>query len=297
MRSPLLLLPILSGVMWGAAGVFVRTLSDWGMDGSTIVFTRVSLAALMVLAVILATDRSMLRVRPRDLWMFVVCGLSMVGLNVFYTVSVDSVSLSLAAVLLSLSPVFMLLMARVVFGERMTSRKILCMVASIMGCIMVSGVLEGESQLSASGVVAGLASAVFYAMYGLISKRAGSWGYGTYTILFYSLLFSTIVLLPLSDPGDMWRYAAQDPSNLGYLVLHAAAASFLPYVLYTTAMTRIEAGTASILAACGEPTAAAVFGLLIFSEVPSPVMLLGMVVAIGSMAMMCMPHREVERKS
>ena len=35
MKSALLLLPILSGVMWGAAGVFVRTLSDYGMDSAT----------------------------------------------------------------------------------------------------------------------------------------------------------------------------------------------------------------------------------------------------------------------
>lgn len=291
MRSVLLLLPILSGVMWGAAGVFVRTLSEWGMDSFTIVFSRVAIAAVMVLAVILVTDRSMLRIRLRDLWLFVACALSMVGLNAFYTVSVDEVSLSLAAVLLSMSPVFMLVMARAIFGERITSRKVLCIVVSIVGCVLVSGIVEGGSTVSLMGIAAGLVSAVFYAAYGILSKRAGSEGYGVYTILFYSLLISAIVLIPFSDLGSVADYASGGLRDTGYLILQAAVASFLPYILYTTAMTRIEAGTASILAACGEPTAAAVFGLVFFAEVPSPLMLLGMVMAIGAMAFMCMPSR------
>lgn len=289
MRSALLLLPILSGVMWGAAGVFVRTLSDFGMDGATIVFSRVSLAAIMMLAVILVSDRRWLRFDPHDLWMFVACALAMLGLNAFYTVSVDVLSLSLAAVLLSLSPVFMLVMAAVIFRERVTARKVVCMVASIFGCVLVSGFLEGDHGLSVSGITAGLAAAFFYALYGIISKRAASRGYTTYTILFYCLLISTVVLIPFSDLGMMADYASGGPADLGYLILHAAVASFLPYILYTTAMSRMEGGTASILAAAGEPTAAAVFGLLFFTEIPTPLMLVGMVIAIGSMAVMCMP--------
>ena len=291
MKSALLLLPILSGVMWGAAGVFVRTLSDFGFDGTTIVFARVSLATLMMLALILATDRKLLRFERRDLWMFIACAVAMLGLNAFYTVSVDVLSLSLAAVLLSLSPVFMLIMAAVVFGERLTSKKVLCMITSIIGCVLVSGLLEGGSALSISGIAAGLAAAFFYALYGIISKRASSRGYTTYTILFYCLLISTIVLLPFSDLGTFMDYTEMGILDLGYLILHAAVASFLPYILYTTAMTRMEGGTASILAAAGEPTAAAIFGLMFFTEIPSPLMILGMVLAIGSMTVMCMPQK------
>lgn len=292
MRSAILVLAILSGAMWGSAGVFVRILSDQDMDSTTIVFTRVSIAAVMMLALILVTDRGLLRFEPRDLWMFLACAVAMLGLNAFYTVSVDAVSLSLAAVLLSLSPVFMLIMARVAFGERITSLKLFCMASSIIGCVMVSGVLEGDGSVSPSGVAAGLAAAFFYALYGLASKRAAGRGYSTYTILFYCLLISTVALVPFCDLGRVAECASQGWGWVGFMVLHAAVASFLPYTLYTTAMAKGDAGTSSILAACGEPVAAAVFGLLVFSEVPSPLMALGMFVAIGSMAVLCAPRRE-----
>lgn len=293
MGSAFLLLPIMSGVMWGAAGVFVRTLTDYGMSGTTIVFARVAIATVMMLALILVTDRKMLRIRGKDLWMFLVCAVSMLGLNVFYTVSVNEVSLSLAAVLLSLSPVFMLLMARAVFGERITRKKLVCIVVCIVGCVLVSGLLERGSTLSVVGIASGLAAAFFYALYGLTSKRAAAEGYSTYTTLLYCMLISSVVLIPFADIGQVAEYSSNG-WNLAYLVLQAAVASFLPYIFYTTAMARIEAGTASILAACGEPMAAAMFGLLFFTEIPTPLMLVGMALAIGSMALMCMPSKRAE---
>lgn len=76
---------VLSGVLWGSAGIFVRILGDWGMDGATIVFSRVLIAVFIMGALILVTDRRMFRIKMSDLWIFIVCALSMVLLNLFYT--------------------------------------------------------------------------------------------------------------------------------------------------------------------------------------------------------------------
>ena len=293
MVSALLILPILSGVMWGAAGIFVRTLSDYGFDGQTIAFTRVLIAMVMMLLLIMASDRRMLAFRRRDIWLFILCAVSMTCLNVFYTIAADELSLSLAAVLLSLSPVFMVLIARVIFGETITRRKVVCIAVSIIGCILVSGFLESRSSISVFGVICGIAAAVFYAAYGIASKKASANGYSVYTTLFYCMLISMIILIPFSDIGVVADYAGEGAWEIGFLILQAAVASFLPYILYSVAMSRLEAGTGSLLAACGEPVAAAMFGLLVFAEVPSPLMVIGMALAIGAMAAICMnPKRE-----
>ena len=107
------------------------------------------------------------------------------------------------------------------------------------------------------------------------------------------MLISMVILIPFSDLGIVADYAGEGAGEIGFLVLQAAVASFLPYILYSVAMARIEAGTGSLLAACGEPVAAAVFGLLVFTEVPSPLMVVGMALAIGAMAVICMnPKRK-----
>ena len=294
MKSALLILPILSGVMWGAAGIFVRSLSEYGMDGGTIVFARTSIATLMMLALVLATEKSIPRFHPRDLWIFIGSAVSMIGLNLCYTIAVDALSLSLAAVLLSMSPIFMVIIAHAVFGERITRRKVICIAVSIVGCSLVSGLLEGDSTISALGIVSGIAAAFFYALYGILSKKASANGYSVYTTLFYCMLFSTIGTIPLTDFGITADYISEGWGNIGYLVVQAAITSFLPYILYTVAMARIEAGTGSLLAACGEPVAAAIFGLFIFAEVPSPLMVVGMILAIGAMAAICMNPKRKE---
>ena len=98
------------------------------------------------------------------------------------------------------------------------------MAASIVGCVLVSGLLEGGSSLSASGIASGLAAAFFYAVYGILSKKSASKGYTTYTTLFYCLLISTVVLIPFSDLGAFAGFAAEGVWDTGYLVLHAAVA-------------------------------------------------------------------------
>lgn len=292
--SPYLIMAVMSGVLWGSAGVFVRILGDWGMDGTTIVFSRVSVAVVMMAVLILATDRRLFRVKREDAWMFFLSAFSMVALNLFYTVSVGGASLSLAAVLLSMSPIFMLIMAKVMFGEVITLRKIGCMILAIAGCILVSGLLEGSDSVSIGGIASGIAAAFFYALYGIMSKRAASSGYGIYTILFYSLLISALVLLPFSSVAAVVDYGSESIGDALFIILQAAFSSVVPYIFYTIAVTRGDAGTGSLLAACGEPMAAAVFGLIFFIEIPSPLMVFGMFLAIVSISLMCYSRKDAE---
>lgn len=248
----------------------------------------------MMAVLILATDRRLFRVKREDAWMFFLSAFSMVALNLFYTVSVGGASLSLAAVLLSMSPIFMLIMAKVMFGEAITLRKIGCMILAIAGCILVSGLLEGSDSVSIRGIASGVAAAFFYALYGIMSKRAASSGYGIYTILFYSLLISALVLLPFSSVAAVVDYGSESIGDALFIILQAAFSSVVPYIFYTIAVTRGDAGTGSLLAACGEPMAAAVFGLIFFIEIPSPLMVFGMFLAIVSISLMCYSRKDAE---
>ena len=54
----------------------------------------------------------------------------------------------------------------------------------------------------------------------------------------------------------------------------------LPHVLYALSPRYVETGKAAILAAGGEPSAAMLFGLLFFVEVPSPLSLAGLVLTV-----------------
>ena len=61
MKKIYLIFPILSGILFGSSGIFVRTLTQNGIDATTLLFLRFSIAILVLLIAILATDKELLK--------------------------------------------------------------------------------------------------------------------------------------------------------------------------------------------------------------------------------------------
>lgn len=295
MKEIAVLFPIISGGLWGSAGIFIRKLSDFGLNSYTIISSRVLIALIILFIGILILDKSLLKIKLKDAWVFMASGiLGMLGLNFCYNESVNHLSLSLAAVLLSLSPIFVIFIAAILFKEKITLRKISCMLLAILGCILASGLLENNTgmKLSAIGILIGLLSAFFYALYSVVSKIAMGKGYEALTITFYSLLTLEIVLLPFTDWNILKDFIISAPVNNSiFMLLHSVFTSVLPYVLYTVSLSYIEAGKTSILAAGGEPISAMLLGMLFFSEVPTILSLIGLILTIVALSLLCMPSK------
>lgn len=261
------------------------------MDSAAIVLTRLIFGTVILLAVIIAMDPRLLKVRKGDIPLMALCGISLAGVNIFYTESAANADLSSAAVLLSMSPVFMVIMARMVFGERITRRKCICIMVAVVGCILVTGFLEESREVSSWGVAAELLSAFSYALFGLSSKRSASEGNSTLTTLFWSILVAIIVLIPFADLGGIVSYGRQGIPEFLYMVLHGAVCAVIPNLLYMGALARIDAGTVAILASTGEPVAAILFGAAIYSEIPTTLMIAGIILAIVAMVAICHPEK------
>lgn len=296
MKKAMLILPVLSGILWGSSGIFVRNLSAFGMDGATVLASRALGAVIVMGLFLLLTDREKLRCRLRDLWVLIGGGLlGMLGLNLCYNAAINQLTLSLAAVLLSTSPVFVMFLAAIIFHEKITVRKIVCMLMAIVGCMFASGVLEHSfgASFSAGGIAIGVLAAAFYALYSIFSRLAMDRGYHTFTIIFYNLLAVTIVLIPFTKWTVIGAYMTEAPvGNSLFLLLHSVCTSVLPYVLYTVALNYVETGKASILAAGGEPIAAVVFGLLFYHEMPTVLTLLGLAITIVALALLVTPSKK-----
>ena len=300
MKKMSLMFPIISGGLWGSAGIFVRKLSYFGVDSSTIISSRVLLALIILFIGILIFDKSLLKIKLKDAWLFIATGiLGMLGLNVCYNESVNQLSLSLAAVLLSLSPIFVVFLAAILFKEKVTLHKISCMLLAIFGCLLASGILENTTGMkwSVTGILIGILSSFFYGLYSIMSKIAMDKGYKAFTITFYSLLTLEIVLLPFTNWHILSDFLIVSPVNHSiFMFLHSLCTSVLPYVLYTVALTYVETGKTSILAAGAEPTAAMLLGMIFFSEIPTVLSLIGLVVTIIALSLLCMPpkHQALE---
>lgn len=292
--------PVLAGIMWGSVGIFIRSLSGYGMNTFTIVESRTVAAVILMLVGIGIVDRKQLKIKIKDLWIFILASwLGMLGVNLTYNESVNYVHLSLAAVLLSLSPIYVLIMARIFFKEKITLRKAGCALLAILGCSMASGLLEslGGIKISFYGVVLAFASGVFYAMYSMFTKIAMKRGYSGLTITFYCMVVIAVTLIPFTDWGIIGNYIAEAPAgNMVFMILHAVCAAVLPYTMYTIGFQYMDAGKVSILAA-GEPVAAMVFGIFCFNEIPSGLEFAGLFLTVAAIILLGIPEKHTVRQS
>ena len=163
-------LVILAGCLWGTMGIFVRHLNAIGLEAMEIVEARAALTAAAMFAALVLFRRDLLRVNIRDLWVFAGGGIvSVILFNFCYFQTIQRASLSTAAILLYTSPVFVLLLSVPLFGEKLTKKKILCLMLAITGCALSSG-LAGGMALSPMTLLFGLGSGFGYGLYSIFSR-------------------------------------------------------------------------------------------------------------------------------
>ena len=285
MKKVYLILPVLAGFMFGSSGIFVRTLTQNGIDNTTLLFLRFSIAIIPLLIAILLTDRKLLKIRLKDIGLFIVCAICIVGLNLGYNESMNTIPLSLAATLLSTAPIFVIIFAYILFGEKITLKKISCVILAVVGCLLMTGVLESSSlNIPLSGVLSGIIAAVFWAVYLIASKKSIRNGNHTFTLLFYAIIMISIALIPFSDFSQINTFISKDPLiTILFLILHSTFSFALPYILSTVSLNYIDSGISSILLSGAEPLAALLFGFAIYSEIPTILMFCGLILTISSM--------------
>lgn len=249
-----------AAVLWGFIGLFLNELKEF--SSMQLLAVRSVITAVLLFAYLAAVDREKLRIHIRDTYYFIGTGIiSFAAYNFSYFAAIRLTSMSVAAVLLYTSPIFVTLMSAVFFKEKLTMRKCISVVFAFFGCVLITG-LGTESQISAKGLCAGLISGFCYALYSIFGKFALS-KYSTITVTAYTFLFASLVSVPFANFGEICSQLTDNTAVL--LVVFALLSGLVPYLLYTYGLSTTQAGKAAIIA-CIEPVTAAVVGTAVLGE-------------------------------
>ena len=127
----------------------------------------------------------------------------------------------------------------------------------------------------------------------MASKKAIENEYHTYTILFYSIIFISIALMPFTNINQISSFVSIDPLLTAiFLLIHSTCSFALPYIFSTLSLNYMDSGVSSIFLSGAEPLAALIFGLIIYSEIPTIPMFCGFILTIIAMTMLSRMNSE-----
>lgn len=281
MKNKALVAVLAAGTFWGTMGFFARSLYAAGFGPLEVAQTRITTGLILVGLYILLFNRSQFIVKLKDIWCFLGTGIvSLLLFSTCYFSALNYTSLAVAAILLYTAPFFVMLLSLLLFKEKMNGKKIVALLLAFTGCVLVSGV-GGDTAFSWKGILLGLGSGFFYALYSIFGRYAINRGYGAWTMTFYTFLFCSIGCAFLSDWQVIGSVMAASSANVLWVLGLGFVTAFLPYVLYSTGLEHMESSKASILASV-EPVVSALFGVFAFHETLSLWGILGIAMVLGA---------------
>ena len=270
---------ILSAVCWGFIGFFNRMLTGAGVELGNRVFIR-NFGTLLVLTVVFALfHRQVFRIKLKHLPIFLCSGLvSILTLSLVYFQCQTMCSLSVAAVLLYLAPSFVVLFSAVLWKAPLTKRKLIALVVSLLGCVMVSGILGGDMTASWAGIGLGVLSGLCYASY-TVFAHYGLAHYESYTMIYWTFLVAGLGSLFFADFAALPAVFASTQGTVGACGV-VLVATVLPYIFYTRGLEGVESGRASIITNI-EPVVETLVGVFVFKEALTVWTVLGVACVFG----------------
>ena len=269
-----------AATLWAVAAAVARDLFDDGVGALELVQAR-SILSAVGLALIPAAWRARPGAR-RNPWSAVALGLSIALVNAAYYLAIERLDVAVALVLQYTGPALVVVWIAVT-TSRLPSRPIvLALVGATAGVVLVSEVLSsGVGALDAIGIAFGLASAVQFATYTLLSEKAGD-AYGILGALLRGFAAAGLMWIVYQAPRG-WPSSLTTPEHLPAVIFIGLGGTLAPFLLYLWGVQRVRAERA-VIAATFEPVVAGVIAWIWLGQVLSPMQVAGgtlIVAAVG----------------
>lgn len=204
----------------------------------------------------------------RDLPLLLLLGVIGVGLNQgLFIIGLSRTSVAHSAIMISMSPVWVLLFAAVRGFERVTARKIVGLAAAFAGAALLAverGKAGGAGPSLAGDTLTVLASLAF-ALYTVLGKQVNH-RYDAFTVNTFLFGAGSLILFPLVL-WQGWSFSFAQVSTVGWLSLlyMGVFPSFVCYLIFYHALGYVAASRLTMLAYV-QPVAATLFGVLLLGE-------------------------------
>ena len=217
-----------------------------------------------------------------DLPRFLFLGLIAVGINqVLFVVGLSRTSVAHCAILIALTPLWVLLIAAARRLETITARKLAGMLAALAGVVVLGLERKGGAGPTIAGDLAILSAGAAFALFTVLGKeitdRHGSLTVNTFLYAFGALLVAPVVV------WQGWSFPFASVSVEAWLALGYMAVfpSLVCYLIFYYALRYVAASRLTTLGYL-QPLAATLFGVLLLDErITAPLVAGGALIVAG----------------
>ncbi|MGH2787812.1 MAG: DMT family transporter [Actinomycetota bacterium] len=285
---------LVAAVLFGASVVAVRV-AVRDIPPTTLAVLRFSQGAAVLLCATALIRPELLRVNFRDLRVSAFLGVIFFSLfPLSFNAGLQFTQASRGALMLATMPIWSMLLARWIIGERLVARQMLGVGLSLCGVLIVMSerglTLEGDGRALLGDALV-LLTAFWGALYGVLAKRALSRQHAL-TLVSYAMAIGTILLVPIAvGEGLIEELRRLDPSLTRIVLFLGIPGGAIAFGLWTAALARLSATQVSVYINLN-PIVAAILGVILLSEQATPLFLVSFAAVIAGVLLVNWPVPE-----
>lgn len=270
---------LLAMFIWGTIGLFVKYIP---LPSSVIAMVRGFVGAIFLLIFIKIKKQPMDKAAIKaNLFKLCLSG-AFLGFNwILLFEAYKYTTVATATLCYYLAPVIVILISPVVLKEKLTWKKLVCVLVALIGMVFVSGVLKtgfsGGSEYT--GMLFGMGAACFYACIVLTNKKIKD--ISAYDTTIMQLAIAGIVLVPYVLLTQDLSSIELSGASIGLLAVVCIVHTGIAYALYFGCMKSLKGQTIAILSYI-DPIVAILLSALVLKEPLGLYGAIGAVLVLGA---------------
>lgn len=190
------LLIVIASVMYGVGPTFSTLLQRSGWNAATILFEGELVGAAVLFLIIKWKKRSLRLKRKQILPLFGLGGVSYLVMSLLLQSAYRYMLAGLCTMLHFIYPIVVMVLMIVLFKEKVTAAKLLCMILSLIGIFMIVGVPGGETMEGnlLLGALLAAASGVAYAVFVVANDKSAMAELDETVSTFYVLVVGAVLM-------------------------------------------------------------------------------------------------------
>ena len=235
------------------------------------------------------------RVKKKDFFRLMLCGLFGVAINqLFFFEGLNLTTPINAAIIMTISPVLVIITSAIIIKEKITVRKIIGIILGLIGaCILIlnSGDISFENDFFTGNILV-LINATSYAIYLVLVKTLMK-RYNPITVMFYVFIFGLIFVLPFGideiQKIDLTTFNEEVYLKIGFVVI---CTTFIAYMFNAFALKSLNPSVVSVYIYL-QPLLASLIAIALNSDSLSLVKILSAIFIFSAVFLVSIPSKKV----